>query len=156
MKWMFSINLTSGAQPPECELTTEQFEKINELVNKLGSEPYSQNGTIPLWGLGTLGPESYSVYLFDEKAVGNPNWLAEMEPYTGPWMMVQAQKAGGPVQVYRQEENFGGINLKDTVGLWEYLHTIGKPLFERHLRDLGEAINDYCENLFRIPSQEKV
>lgn len=150
MKCMFSINMYSGAMPPERELKAEETQRINELVAKLDT-PWKGG---QLWyGLSNLSTDSYSVFWNEPFSVGNPYLI--FDPFEGPWMGVQV-RMGGPVHIWRKEENFAGTYLKDTVGLWEYLSTIGGPLLARHYRDSQEAMEDYYEKVLGIPYQTKI
>ena len=152
MKCMFSINMYSGNMPPERELKPEEVEKLNDLVSRL-HVPYQHVGPKRLWGLGSLSTDSYSVFWLDERCVGNPDFI--FDPFEGPWMGVQCQ-AGGAVHVYRKEEEFRGVDLKDTVGLWEYLATIGVPLLARYYRDMDEGMSEYYEKVLGVPYEKKV
>lgn len=139
----------SGMQPPECDLTQQQIEHISELVSRLDT-PHTGG---PLWhGTAVLSTDSYSVWWLDERPIDEAMFT---KPFEGSWMMVRV-RVGGPVHVYRQEENFQGVYLKDTVGLWEYLATIGSPLLAKHFRDVNESMEDYYEKVLGIPYEKKV
>ena len=150
MKCIFSINMYSGLEPPQCELTFPQIKKISELVSRL-HVPYKSIYRIE--GLSALSRDSYSVFWLDERCVGNPDFI--FDPFEGPWMGVQC-RPGAPVHVWRKEENFMGADLKDTVGLWEYLSTIGCPLLAKHFRDAEEAKEEYYEKVLGISAEKKV
>jgi len=149
MKCKFSINMYSGMQPPECELNPEQIDHISELVARLDT-PYMSD---PIWQ-GTAFPstDNYSVWWLDERPIDD---VLFTEPFQSPWMMFQV-RVGGAVHVYRKEEDFQGVYLKDTVGLWEYLATIGSPLLARHFRDMEEDKDEYYEKVLGVSSEKKV
>lgn len=154
MKCMFYISMYSGSIPPECELDLEQTEKINELVAGLHIK-YEHKGPAPLWGLGSLSPTIYGVFWRNDFLPGDPDIFTK--PFEeSPWMGFQCQSPGGPVHIYRQEEDFRGVDLRDTVGLWEYLSIISAKLYARHCRDAAEAISQYYEEMSRISEQKKV
>lgn len=156
MKCFFTINMYSGAQPPERELKPEEIEKVNELVSKLNVK---WEGAHPFFGLSALGTDSYSVYWLDERWFGDGIYPITNAPiitdFPGPWMWVRTQP-GGPVQIYRKPTDSQPEYLKDTVGLWEYLSTIGCPLLARHIRDLEEGMSEYYEKVLGIPYEKKV
>ena len=151
MKCKFSINMYSGMQPPECELNQQQIDHISKLVAKLNI-PYRHLAPHPQ-GLAALSTDNYSVFWFDENCFGNPDFI--FQPFEGSWMGVQCQP-GGAVHVYRKEENFQGIDFKDTIGLWEYLATIGVPLLARYFRDMEEGKDEYYEKMLGVSSETKV
>jgi hypothetical protein len=149
MKVTFMICMYSGNRNPETELTEEQGQKIVELVSKLNKkcdEP-------PLWGLGSLGPESYVIV-----------WGNGGSPFDIPSMnliYLKIDQNGCTCIWYNIEENHIGekyikIDYKDTVGLWEYLNPIGIKLLDKHQRDAQEVMDEYNEKMFRVFQQEKV
>lgn len=120
----FYILMTSGIEGPKCELTDEQSQKIEELVNQLeqpwvGSTNFGMN----------LGPANYSVSDLDK------GWGLRVLPE-------------GFVTVWDPVDN-DWHNFVDTVGLWVYLATIGSPTLQKWLAECQKQMDEYNEEMLR-------
>lgn len=129
MKAIFSINMYSGLQNPEVELTEEQSQKVIELANRLDHPITDDN--------------------FSGLRSSVTNYMVWWGPSSAPFHVIHVSEYLD-VQICRQGD-VEYSTFQDTVGLWAYLAPIGGKIYLEHRRQTEKAMEDYHEEMFGIP-----
>jgi len=118
----FYIMMTSGIEGPQCELTDEQIQNIEEMALEL-NQPWVGSTH---FGMG-LGPTNYGV--------------SGLNKISGLRILPQ-----GFVTIWKPGDT-DWHNFMDTVGLWTYLATIGSPTLQKWLKDGQKQMDEYNEEM---------